>query len=519
LIPLSTLAPFFLCLVPLFFSGSHTVGMVGWQDWIRPGLIALGTTGILLLALRLRLGCLRRASLVTTFLIALFLWPRPLEWTFFLLESLGLPLVVAGGLTGLSWLLVTGMFGSWALGLEPEDPRLEKLGDFALAFSFLLLLAGGGEVWRFASMLNTTPLPLAHQESLQGHRPDPAPDIYWIVLDAYPRRDILQSVFHLDNSKFYRALEERGFTLSHASSSNYATTAISLASALNLDYLAPSRERPVDSDQAYFAPLTAMVRDNRLTQFLAQQGYRTVSLSSGAYLMEHGNFQERHAGRWSSLEYLLLGNTLADLFTTEAQFTAHRRSLKQVLELLPTLARDSQPVFALAHVAAPHPPFVLGPDGEAADAGYPRYTPLDYGGVFDFHMGSGWYQRHLRDQVLGVNHLVLRALDAILARRDRPAVILLHGDHGSASKRTKLASTEDVRERYAILLALRFPGGSSSSLYPGMSLVNAGRMVLNRVFESHLPLLPDRTFSSGAEPGFGLREIPPARLRPLAEKW
>jgi len=148
------------------------------------------------------------------------------------------------------------------------------------------------------------------------------------------------------------------------------------------------------------------------------------------------------------------------------------------------------------------------------DSGYPRYTPVDYGAIFDFHMGQGWYREHFRKQLLGVNHLLLRALDGILARRDRAAVIFLHGDHGSASRRTRDANTEDLRERFAILSAFRFPEGPEPALYPTISLVNAGRVILDRVFHAELGLLPDQTFYTDVARGFGVQEIPPAVLRP-----
>ena len=65
----------------------------------------------------------------------------------------------------------------------------------------------------------------------------PAPDVYYIILDAYSRDDILDEVYDYDNSSFLNELTNLGFYVARCSQSNYAQTQLSLASALNLDYI------------------------------------------------------------------------------------------------------------------------------------------------------------------------------------------------------------------------------------------------------------------------------------------
>ena len=55
--------------------------------------------------------------------------------------------------------------------------------------------------------------------------PDELPDIYYIILDGYPRADILKSTFELDNSEFISWLEREGFYVAACSQSNYSYTA------------------------------------------------------------------------------------------------------------------------------------------------------------------------------------------------------------------------------------------------------------------------------------------------------
>src|SRR5690349_7474991 len=63
------------------------------------------------------------------------------------------------------------------------------------------------------------------------------PDIYYIILDAYGRADVLQSLMGYDNHDFLNALRQRGFYVADCSQANYAYTEFSLTSSLNYDYL------------------------------------------------------------------------------------------------------------------------------------------------------------------------------------------------------------------------------------------------------------------------------------------
>ena len=58
------------------------------------------------------------------------------------------------------------------------------------------------------------------------------PDIYLILLDGYPRADVLEYAFDIDNSGFVEGLEERGFHVAEESHSDYIWTHVSVPSAL-----------------------------------------------------------------------------------------------------------------------------------------------------------------------------------------------------------------------------------------------------------------------------------------------
>ena len=63
------------------------------------------------------------------------------------------------------------------------------------------------------------------------------PDIYYIILDAYARADVMQDFYGYDNSHFVEQLTDLGFYVAPCSQSNYAWTGLSLTSSLNMNYL------------------------------------------------------------------------------------------------------------------------------------------------------------------------------------------------------------------------------------------------------------------------------------------
>ncbi len=62
------------------------------------------------------------------------------------------------------------------------------------------------------------------------------PNVYYLLVDAYPRRDSLKELCGFDNSDFIFRLEELGFAVSSGSRSNYHFTIGSVASTMNMNY-------------------------------------------------------------------------------------------------------------------------------------------------------------------------------------------------------------------------------------------------------------------------------------------
>jgi phosphoglycerol transferase MdoB-like AlkP superfamily enzyme len=116
--------------------------------------------------------------------------------------------------------------------------------------------------------------------------------------------------------------------------------------------------------------------------------------------------------------------------------------------------------------------------------GKPRMTSND-----DFHDDN--YDRLYAEQVLYANTLIDSFAQAANSRQHtRPFVLIIEGDHGNRyGQRFK-----DVREKsFMNLSTYYFSDRNYAALYDSISSVNSFRVVLNKYFNTALPLLKDST--------------------------
>ena len=325
------------------------------------------------------------------------------------------------------------------------------------------------------------------------------PNIYYIIVDAYARQDVLQRYYDLDNEPFLGALEERGFYIARRSRSNYGQTYLSLSSSLNSTYLDDVAQR-VGSGSGDRAPLREMIAHNRAAAFLRRRGYAFVAFSSGYTGTEipEADVYLEPPGAMSELGQLLRASTPLPtldeaLGRGDLRYRAHRGRVEFTLGELPRAARRQEPAFVFAHVFSPHPPFVFGPNGERR--GMEKEFSTSDGGPFEGGEKAE-YVRGYRDQVRYLNRRLLEAIDGILASK-RPSIIVLQGDHGPGScwEHAHLARS-DPRERFSILNAYYFPDRRYGRLHQEIHPVNSFKVIFNQYFHAEEPLLEERSYAS-----------------------
>jgi hypothetical protein len=325
------------------------------------------------------------------------------------------------------------------------------------------------------------------------------PNIYYIVLDAYTRADILREVFAYDNTEFLAGLEARGFSVAGRSYANYNLTHQSLASSLNFTLL-DEAARDAGYASSDREPLYAMIRENRVMAFLKGQGYRLVTVSSS---IEPTDFRsvDRYFGFASSeseFRSVLLSTTPWPVLFGSARsaesYDAHRRRILNAFSALEGSPREKGPFFMFVHIMAPHPPFVFGASGEPVDPGY-LFALVDADRLHGADPAAlPGYIAGYRGQLAYLNAKILAAVDVILRQSPEPPVIVLQGDHGSrAYTDFDRPEASYFRENLAILNAYHLPGGAGALVYPTISPVNTFRLIFKHYFGADLELLEDRS--------------------------
>jgi len=376
----------------------------------------------------------------------------------------------------------------------------------------VILVAPAFRIIKFAIGLPSHRAAFAATELVADSKGAQLPDIYYLIVDGYARADVLETVYHYDNTEFIDFLIDRGFYVASQSRSNYMQTALSLSSSLNFDYL--DEATVALREQAWRVPTTFWIAQSRVRKILEQADYQFVALSSGYFNTEIRDadvYLSPYRMRVNEFDGLLLGVSAARFLAPVLDwpafgYEAHREIIHYAFAQLYAPQQDvDSPKFVFMHVVAPHPPFVFDEHGRSIEPQHP-YTLSDgegYPGTVDE------YLTHYVGQLKYVNRKVQQAIDAVLENSDRPVIIILQADHGpGAFLDFNSAEGSCWYERFGILNAYYFPDDDVyRSLYETISPVNSFRVVLDAYFDTNLGLLEDRSYYSSLRYPYDFTEI------------
>ncbi|MFQ5400397.1 MAG: sulfatase-like hydrolase/transferase [Anaerolineae bacterium] len=493
--------PFLFALYPVLSLLAFNINQLGFAEAGRSFLVILAGTAVLLVIAQIWLQDWDKAALLTSlFVILFFSYGHAARFLQDRVSSLAARPSAYDLNRYLSALwAVIFILGTWAIWrVLKRDLRAYTrfLNTAAAVALFMPTLSLATHAIR---SLGTTPHPgptLAATQTQKHTQPTASPDIYYIVMDAYGRQDVLRDVYNFDNSAFLSFLEERGFYVAVDSHSNFGQTSLSLASSLNFKYLG-HLAASVGESSSDRQPLAQMIQESQLRTFLESHGYQIISVASGwraSELRDADTYLAASGSVINDFEGMLLGNTVpGTLFQTTLLFEMKRRRVRFAFDALGDTVNADSPKFVFAHVVSPHPPFVFGPNGEAVDPDR-DYTLFD--GV-EFGLSRESYIRGYRDQVRYMNILLEQTIDYILAESASPPVIILQGDHGPGAY-VNWGSVERtcLPEKMSILNAYYLPGTGASHLYKTITPVNSFRVVLDNYFNAGLGLLEDKSYFS-----------------------
>jgi hypothetical protein len=323
-----------------------------------------------------------------------------------------------------------------------------------------------------------------------------ARDIYYVILDGFGRADTLKQYYGLDLGPFDSFLKSKGFFVADAAQSNYSQTFLSIGSTLSLGYL-DDLSRALGKENRDQRPLAYLIAHNALMQAARDAGYQVIGIGSdymATSKLEAADVCICDQYGLNEVDQVTIGLTpLGALPLERWTFDAHRRKVREAFAALERARGSSGPVFVFAHIVAPHPPFVFGPDGASRPPISSAYIFSD--GVRYDGTQTDYYYHGYRDQVQFVVRQVSELVDRLLERPGPAPVIVLHADHGPGlTFRSEQTNPTMFRERMTIFAAYRFPDGPD--LYPTITPVNGARLLANGYLGTQLPLLPDLSWFS-----------------------
>lgn len=277
--------------------------------------------------------------------------------------------------------------------------------------------------------------------------------VYLILLDGYPRADTLRQDLGIDNGPFIGDLAARGFDTYDDARSARGYTELTLLSLLNGSDAGVPHESGAAADKR---AARRQLDEARLPLRAMDSGYGYVVIDSP---IGHVSFTTgrhiRHAGVTDFEERLLAASSLGGLLAAVAPdllTSSLRAHLDDSLASLVELSRPGSGRLVLAHLMAPHLPFLYAADGSGLPV--PPYWPRDqlFGSVIeDIEIDLDYYRTMYGGHLRTVNAKVLATVDAMIAA-DPDAVIVLFSDHGA---RYSFDAPEEWQRSF---LAARTPG-------------------------------------------------------------
>ena len=438
-----------------------------------------------------------------------------------------------------AWFLGYGVIATAMLELPPGFPLGRE--EFLLPLSLLLLLLTcwlifkwKGDLGGVSRFLNRVTLllflflparylgasrapsitwkPTIPSTDVHSAEPDSLPDIYYVVLDAYTGSKSLLTNYGFDNSSFESWLRSRGFYVPRESRSNYASTFLALAAALNWQYLDWIPNTLGKSSRDRTLPYR-MIEDSRTVRLLKTLGYRIVFFPT-AYgatsrimyadeLIPSGargqpKVRSEFLAVWIRLTILPslvdVGCRISKCNLDAMPFQPESPDLIlwKFTRLGEVATSRRGPKFVFAHLLVPHEPYVF----EANCAPKPIHwsARVDPAGDPDMH-------RAYVEQVRCVNLQLETFIRHVLEKSARPPIIILQADHGNGrfpfGRPPDLGdiSLDQLTERTDIFAAYYLPG-AHVVLYDSITPINVLPIILRTYFGAAIPPLEDHTYYS-----------------------
>ena len=305
------------------------------------------------------------------------------------------------------------------------------------------------------------------------------PNIYWILSDEYAGSDELSKYYHYDNSPFYDALRDMGFTVSEHSYNWYPDTYTVLEGILNLKYTGTpggkaAKKRAVANPDL---PLWTLLRELGYTVCEAESTnkFRLVNRLEKEYTDDTARTESGSAVANLLLQYSVLYRYEDEILEAVAPQYARSATRDATLSVFdwaedPEKVRSDSPCFTVIYFKCPHAPFVFDRDGNR--------TPYEV-------------QKNVKDKQYYLDQLIyvskrLRKMCENITTADPGSIVVLQSDHGH-----RFVDNVTQRDATNVLNAVYFRGKPLDGIKDKNAL-NTWLTVLREQFGLDLPKAKER---------------------------
>ena len=341
-----------------------------------------------------------------------------------------------------------------------------------------------------------TPSQIDRPITLNIDESKPKPDIYYFLVDGYPGSDILKSCYDFDNTPFTDSLKQKGCWVPQGFA-NYFHTRQVMPSLFLMDYLqnwlpegvsASQTKQIIEAGPAEYPLLQAMRQADyevvlSRSQFAPTGVYRSKIVTHGKMTSLSTTFVQTFASFLNITPAFPFAGRIVRQFATYSEpkmFAYFRETLGQ---------KHDKPRLFFAHFILPHPPVRYTADGTEL---MPNSFAMDH--------QMDWKDPGMIGQFQYLNSELKSFVDKATALpTDQQPVILIHSDHGSATRGAKAEdwnspTKEMIEERTSIFCAAYLPGIDPQTLPKQTSPVNMFRLYIQKYLDPNFPLLEDKTY-------------------------